>query len=113
MDRNGQHTRANTPNFQLWGNKTLQRTPTMLDRVGMRRLLFYIEKNLRQLFNNHLHSGEADGWLDFEIFKFLDDIQNRKEFCDYEFASNEKGVMLGILPTQTVPWIWIILEIGK
>lgn len=105
------------PNFQLWGNKTLQRTPptppTMLDRVGVRRLLFYIEKNLRQLFNNHKYSGESAGWLDFEVFSFLDDLRNRKGFQDYEFASNEKGVILGILPTGGTDWLWILLELGN
>lgn len=98
-----QHTRA--------GGKTVTRT--QLDRVGVRRLLFYIEKQLRQMVRNHQYSGDDDGWLDFEIFSFLSDIQDRKGVCDYEFATNEKGIILGILPQQNLNWIWILLEIGK
>lgn len=34
--------------FVIWGQKTLQRTPTALDRVNVRRLMFVIEKRIRQ-----------------------------------------------------------------
>ena len=34
--------------FFIWGQKTLQRLPTLLDRVNVRRCLFYIEKQMRQ-----------------------------------------------------------------
>jgi len=33
--------------FLVWGQKTMQRTPTALDRVNVRRLMFYIEKEIR------------------------------------------------------------------
>ncbi len=33
--------------FVIWGQKTLQRTPTALDRVNVRRLMFVIEKRIR------------------------------------------------------------------
>jgi hypothetical protein len=33
--------------FVIWGQKTLQRRPTALDRVNVRRLMFYIEKTIR------------------------------------------------------------------
>lgn len=33
--------------FVVFGQKTLQRTPTALDRVNVRRLMFYIEKRIR------------------------------------------------------------------
>jgi phage tail sheath protein FI len=33
--------------FLVWGQKTLQRRPTALDRVSVRRLMFYIEKRIR------------------------------------------------------------------
>ncbi len=33
--------------FLVWGQKTLQRRPTALDRVNVRRLMFYIEKRIR------------------------------------------------------------------
>lgn len=44
--------------FVIWGQKTLQRRPTALDRVNVRRLMFYIEKRIRQasrqlLFDPH------------------------------------------------------------
>lgn len=33
--------------FVVWGQKTLQRRPTALDRVNVRRLMFYLEKKIR------------------------------------------------------------------
>lgn len=33
--------------FVIWGQKTLQRRPTALDRVNVRRLMFYLEKRIR------------------------------------------------------------------
>jgi Phage tail sheath protein subtilisin-like domain/Phage tail sheath C-terminal domain len=36
----------NSQGFIVWGQKTLQRTPTALDRVSVRRLMFYLEKNI-------------------------------------------------------------------
>ncbi|MDP6771710.1 MAG: phage tail sheath subtilisin-like domain-containing protein, partial [Anaerolineales bacterium] len=44
--------------FLVWGQKTLQRTPTALDRVNVRRLMFVVEKRIRQasrrlLFDPH------------------------------------------------------------
>ena len=44
--------------FVVWGQKTLQRRPTALDRVNVRRLMFVIEKRIRQasrqlLFDPH------------------------------------------------------------
>jgi hypothetical protein len=33
--------------FMVWGQKTLQRNPTALDRVNVRRLMFYLEKRIR------------------------------------------------------------------
>lgn len=36
-------------NFLVWGQKTLQRRPSALDRVNVRRMMFYIEKQIRNL----------------------------------------------------------------
>jgi hypothetical protein len=38
---------ADVDGFVIWGQKTLQRTPTALDRVNVRRLLFVCEKRIR------------------------------------------------------------------
>jgi phage tail sheath protein FI len=38
---------ADTNGFMVWGQKTLQRLPTALDRVNVRRLMFYLEKTIR------------------------------------------------------------------
>lgn len=49
---------VNTDGFVLWGQKTLQRRPTALDRINVRRLMIYIEKRIREstrqlLFDPH------------------------------------------------------------
>lgn len=36
----------NLQGFYLWGQKTLQRKPSKLDRINVRRLMFYIEKRI-------------------------------------------------------------------
>lgn len=38
---------ADAQGFMVWGQKTLQRLPTALDRVNVRRLMFYLEKSIR------------------------------------------------------------------
>ena len=38
---------ADVAGFVVFGQKTLQRTPTALDRINVRRLMFYIEKAIR------------------------------------------------------------------
>lgn len=48
----------NLDGFYVWGNKTLQRKPTKLDRVSVRRLMFYLEKHISReseklLFDPH------------------------------------------------------------
>ena len=35
--------------FVIWGQKTLQRAPTALDRVNVRRMLFYVEKSIKSV----------------------------------------------------------------
>ena len=44
--------------FVIWGQKTLQRTPTALDRINVRRLMIVVEKRIRRaarqlLFDPH------------------------------------------------------------
>ena len=41
-------------NFLIWGQKTLQRTPSALDRVNVRRLMFFIEKSIKVASRNLL-----------------------------------------------------------
>lgn len=99
-------------NHQLWGANTLQRPSTALDRVGVRRLLFYIEKQLRQIMRNHLAGDDHLGWLDFDVFSFMDDIKKRRGVVEYQFVTDDDCVMLGICPRINSPWIWTTLTVG-
>ena len=45
---------TDTSDFVVWGQKTLQRRPTALDRVNVRRMMFVIEKRIRAASRNLL-----------------------------------------------------------
>lgn len=100
------------PPVTLWGTSTLQRKPTALDRVGIRRLMFYIEKQLRQIMRNYLPSGADLVWLDFDIFCFMEDIKERKGVVEYQFVADDDCIMLGICPRENASWIWTALTVG-
>lgn len=112
----------------VWGQKTLQRNPTALDRVNVRRLMLYIEKSLKQrsrvlLFEPH------DEILRSTFVKiastFLDEIKTGRGIyaytvkCDEELnpASvidrNEMRARIGIQPTKTAEFIFIEFTVYK
>ncbi|MHA2043431.1 MAG: phage tail sheath subtilisin-like domain-containing protein, partial [Candidatus Thorarchaeota archaeon] len=113
---------ADFEGFLVWGQKTLQRTPTALDRVNVRRMLFVAEKRIRAQSRNLLFDPHD------EIFRqrFIDlateilrDIQVGRGLTDFIIDAseelntpdvidrNEFRARIGLQPTRAVEFIFI------
>lgn len=114
--------------FMVWGQKTLQRRPTALDRLNVRRMLFYVEKRIRRasrvlLFEPH------DEQLRSEFVRLatdiLSDVQIRRGIndfivqCDAELNTsdvidrNEMRARIGIQPIRAAEFIFIEFSIHR
>jgi len=117
---------ADIDGFVVWGQKTLQRRPTALDRVNVRRMLFVAAKMIRKkarrlLFNPH-----------DEIFRerfiniatgVLEEIKVGRGLTDYKIKAdeelntpevidrNEFRARIGVKPTKAVEFIFIEFSI--
>lgn len=114
--------------FVVWGQKTLQRTPTALDRVNVRRMLFYIEKRIRQasralLFDPHDEELRAQFvriataiLTEVQIGRGLTDFIVK---CDRELNTddvidrNEMRARIGVIPTRAVEFIFIEFSVHR
>jgi len=114
--------------FLVWGQKTLQRRPTALDRVNVRRLMFYIEKRIRAAVRGLLFDPNDD------IFKktfvsicagILEDVKRGRGLTDYFIKAdaelntpdvidrNEFRAQIGVQPTRAVEFMFIEFSIHR
>lgn len=114
--------------FLVWGQKTLQRRPTALDRVNVRRLMFYIEKRIRSAVRGLLFDPNDD------IFRktfvsicagILEDVKNGRGLTDYFIKAdeelntpdvidrNEFRAQIGVQPTRAVEFMFIEFSIHR
>lgn len=119
---------ADTDGFVVFGQKTLQRLPTALDRVNVRRLMFYIEKAIRtssrgllfdpndsvfrqkfiNLATNILNNVKVGrGVTDFRIQ--ADEELNTPDVID----RNEFRARIGVQPTRAAEFIFIEFSIHR
>jgi len=119
---------ADTDGFCVWGQKTMQRRPTALDRVNVRRLMFYIEKQLKArsralLFEPHDEILRAEfiriadvvmqevligrGVTDYKIQ--CDEVLNTSDVID----RNELRARIGVIPTRAVEFIFLEFSIHR
>jgi hypothetical protein len=114
--------------FVVWGQKTLQRKPTALDRVNVRRLMFVIEKRIRQasrslLFEPHdeifrekfidiatriLRQVQIGRGLTAFIIK-ADEELNTPDVID----RNEFRARIGVQPTRAVEFMFLEFSIHR
>ena len=112
----------------VWGNKTLQRRPTALDRVSVRRLMLYVEKRMQKgskdlLFEPHtvelrqelINKADAllspivnDGGI-YDYFIKCDEELNTAEVID----RNEMRARIGIQPVKAAEFIFIEFTINR
>ena len=114
--------------FVIWGQKTLQRRPTALDRVNVRRLMFYIEKRIRAASRQLLfdpHDEELRQKFTRIATAILTEVQvgrgvtDFRVKCDAELNPpdvidrNEMRARIGVQPTRAAEFIFIEFSIHR
>jgi hypothetical protein len=119
---------ADNSNYLIWGQKTMQRLPSALDRVNVRRMLLYIEKVIRRrsrriLFDPHddilraAFVGIAEGVLDevrkerglYDYFVKCDTELNTPDVID----RNEMRAKIGVQPVRAAEFIFIEFSVHR
>lgn len=110
----------------VWGQRTLQRTQSALDRVAVRMLLIYIKKNLvRTLRNFIFEPNDRVLWRQVQatIEPFLADVQSRRGLQAFRVIvdetnntperidRNELWVSVFVKPTRTVEFVVLNLVV--
>lgn len=104
----------------VYGQRTLQRTQSALDRVNVRMLLIYIKKNLVRLLRNFIFEpNDKVLWRQVEatVNPFLSDIQSRRGLQAFNVVvdstnntperidRNELWVSVFLKPTRAVEFV--------
>lgn len=114
--------------FVIWGQKTLQRRPTALDRVNVRRLMFVIEKRIRAasrqlLFDPHdeilrqkFERIATSILSEIQVGRGINDFRVK---CDEELNTpdvidrNEMRAKIGVQPIRAAEFIFIEFSIHR
>lgn len=114
--------------FVIWGQKTLQRRPTALDRVNVRRLMFVIEKRIRSASRQLLFDPHDDTLRqkfvrlatnilsEIQIGRGVNDFRVK---CDEEINTpdvidrNEMRARIGVQPIRAAEFIFIEFSIHR
>lgn len=114
--------------FVIWGQKTLQRRPSALDRVNVRRMMFYIEKNIRLQARNLIFEPNTSAVRSkfVSIAKtILDGVQTNQGIydyfvkCDAELNTpdvidrNELRARIGVQPTRAIEFVFIEFSLHR
>ena len=114
--------------FVVWGQKTLQRRPTALDRVNVRRLMFVIEKRIRSA-SRQLLFDPHDEILRQKFVRIataiLQEIQVGRGITDFRVKCdeelnppdvidrNEMRARVGVQPIRAAEFIFIEFSIHR
>lgn len=114
--------------FVVWGQKTLQRRPTALDRISVRRMMFYIEKRIRATTRQLLFEPHDDE-LEQQFIRIATGIltevqigrgiQQFKVQCDSELNTadvidrNELRARIGVIPIKAAEFIFIEFSLHR
>jgi hypothetical protein len=114
--------------FVIWGQKTLQRRPTALDRVNVRRLMFVIEKRIRSA-SRQLLFDPHDAILREKFVRIATSILSEIQVgrgvndfrvkCDAELNTpdvidrNEMRARIGVQPIRAAEFIFIEFSIHR
>lgn len=118
----------NIDDFVIYGNKTLQREPTALNRINVRRLLFVVEKRIRQRTRILLFDPHDDIFRSRFIqiaSKVLEEIQVERGITNYvidvgnhintndSIDRNEFRANIGIVPRKAVEFIFLQFSLHR
>jgi len=114
--------------FTIWGQKTMQRRPSALDRVNVRRMLLYVEKLIRRATRTLLFEPH-DAILEAQFVSIasgvLDAVQRDRGVtaykikCDSELNTpnvidrNELRANIGLQPTRAAEFIFIQFSVHR
>ena len=119
---------ADFQDFVVWGQKTLQRRPTALDRVNVRRLMFTIEKRIRSASRALLFEPNDDSTRSKFVSiasRILREIQIGRGLTAYVVKAdeelntpdvidrNELRARIGVQPTRSTEFIFIEFSIHR
>lgn len=114
--------------FQIFGQKTLQRRPTALDRVNVRRLMFYIEKKIRIASRQLLfdpHDDELRQKFVRVATAILTEVQVGRGIYDFRIKCdeelnppdvvdrNELRARIGVQPVRAAEFFFIEFSIHR
>jgi phage tail sheath protein FI len=110
----------------VWGQRTLQRTDSALDRVNVRMLLIFIKKNMTELLRQYIFEpNDRTLWkqVSATLIPFLADIQSRRGLNGFKVVvdetnntperidRNELWVSVFLQPTKSVEFIVLNLVV--
>lgn len=114
--------------FLVWGQKTLQRRPSALDRVNVRRMMFYIEKQIRNLSRTLLFDPHTEA-LRAKFVNLCSGVLNNvvansgiyafRIKCDEELNPpdvvdrNELRARIGVQPVRAAEFIFIEFSLHR
>ena len=119
---------ADFQDYVVWGQKTLQRKPTALDRVNVRRLMFVIEKRIRQASRSLLFEPNDEAFRSTFVdiaTAILREVQIGRGLtafiikADEELNTpdvidrNEFRARIGVQPTRAVEFMFIEFSIHR
>ncbi len=115
-------------NFMIWGQKTLQRLPSALDRVNVRRMLLYIEKQIR-IRSRRILFDPHDDVLRSQFIAIASEVLNEVQRtrglvdyfvkCDEELNTaevidrNELRAKIGVQPIRAAEFVFIEFSVHK
>lgn len=119
---------ADAEGFCVWGQKTMQRRPTALDRVNVRRLMFYIEKQIKVKSRSLLfepHDEEFRAAFVRIATVILQEVQTDRGITDFKIKAdaelntsdvidrNEFRARIGVQPTRAVEFMFLEFSIHR
>ena len=112
----------------VFGQKTLQRRPTALDRVNVRRLMLFLEKEVRRVMRFLIFEPHDELLRNQFIIiadRILNDVQDRRGLTDYIIKCdeelnppevidrNELRARISVQPTKAAEFIFIEFTIHR
>ena len=119
---------VDSQSFVVWGQKTLQRRPTSLDRINVRRMMFYLEKRLRRASRQLLfdpHDDELRAKFVRIATQILTEVQVGRGITDFRVKCdeelnppdvvdrNELRARIGVVPTRAAEFIFIEFSLHR
>jgi hypothetical protein len=98
---------ASFPNegIVIFGQKTLQITPSALDRINVRRLMIFVKKEISRIASNLLFDQNVEQtWSRFtgQVAPFLDNIKNNFGLDDFKVVLDETTTTPDLIDRNTI-----------